>query len=136
VNDLLADTHIAVWCLFEPARLSAAALQALHDTQTTGGRILVSAITLIEATYLAEKGRLAPAVLPGLWSVIADPSMPFDAIPIAADVARTLDRIPRGSVPDMPDRIIAATALAFGIPLASADRRIRALAVPGLTVVW
>jgi hypothetical protein len=29
VNDILADTHVAIWVLFEPVRLSAASLKAL-----------------------------------------------------------------------------------------------------------
>lgn len=136
MNDVLADTHTAIWSLFEPTRLSAAALKALQDAQAAGGRILVSAITPIEATYLTEKGKIAAAVLPGLWTAVGNPTKPFDVLPISADVARVFDKIPRGSVPDMPDRIIAATALAHGLPLVSADRKIRSLSVPGLSVVW
>jgi predicted nucleic acid-binding protein len=37
--------------------------------------------------------------------------------------------IPRADVPDMPDRLIAATATSLGVPLISRDGRIRASAV-------
>lgn len=37
-------------------------------------------------------------------------------------------------VPDMPDRIIAATALHLNLPLLSRDRQIASL--PGIIVVW
>ncbi|MFO0850182.1 MAG: PIN domain-containing protein [Gemmataceae bacterium] len=136
MTDALADTHAAIWALFEPARLSAPGLQALQAAQAAGRRVLVSAITPIEVTYLAEKGRLAAPILPGLWTALSDPAIPFDILPASAEVARALDRIPRATLPDMPDRIIAATALAFGVPLVSADRKTRALSVPGLSVVW
>jgi PIN domain nuclease of toxin-antitoxin system len=42
-------------------------------------------------------------------------------------------QVPRADVPDMPDRIVAATGLYFGIPVISRDRRIRA---SNIQTVW
>lgn len=134
--DLLADTHVIIWALFEPAKLSPAADALIRATQTGGGRILISAVTPIEVTYLVEKGRLAGAILAGIWTAVSDPANPVEILPVSADVARVVGQIPRGTVPDMPDRIVAATALAHAIPLLSADQRVRALSVSGLSVVW
>ena len=39
-----------------------------------------------------------------------------------------MDVVPRDEVPDMPDRIIAATAVAYKLPLVSQDTEIRASA--------
>ncbi len=39
------------------------------------------------------------------------------------DAMRT---IPRADVPDLPDRIVAATGIYFGVPIISRDGRIRA----------
>lgn len=44
-----------------------------------------------------------------------------------------MGRVARAQVPDLPDRIIAATALHLGIPIISRDRKIQA---SGLTTVW
>jgi len=41
-------------------------------------------------------------------------------------VTQALQEIARNDVPDMPDRIIAATALCLGLPLISCDGKIRA----------
>jgi len=41
--------------------------------------------------------------------------------------------VPRAEVPDMPDRIIAATALHLGLPLISRDRKIQ---LAGLQTIW
>ena len=40
---------------------------------------------------------------------------------------------PREAVPDMPDRIAAATAMYFGVPVISRDGRIR---TSGVQTVW
>ena len=42
-------------------------------------------------------------------------------------------QVPRAEVPDMPDRMIAATAVYFNVPVISRDRRIRAAT---LKTVW
>ena len=40
-------------------------------------------------------------------------------------VVDAVAHVSRAEVPDMPDRIIAATALALGLPVISRDARIR-----------
>jgi predicted nucleic acid-binding protein len=41
--------------------------------------------------------------------------------------------VARGEVPDLPDHMIAATALYLGVPVVSRDRKIRYSAV---TTIW
>jgi len=41
--------------------------------------------------------------------------------------------IPRSSVPDLPNRVIVATALALGLPLVIRDGKIR---VSGIETIW
>jgi PIN domain nuclease of toxin-antitoxin system len=133
MNDILADTHTILWSLFEPAKLSAPAVQALSNSQAAGGRILICTITLIEVQYLVDKGKIAPAMLAGLWATLADPNDPLAALPLTEDVARVLDQIPRVTVPDMPDRIIAATAVAHQLTLVTADAKLRAAPI---ATIW
>jgi predicted nucleic acid-binding protein len=45
------------------------------------------------------------------------------------DVALSVGRVVHDEVPDMPDRIIAGTALYFGVPVISRDRKIKASSV-------
>jgi predicted nucleic acid-binding protein len=40
-------------------------------------------------------------------------------------IAQALKQIERTQIPDLPDRIIAATALHLGLPLISRDRKIQ-----------
>src|SRR5688500_10723149 len=111
MNDILADTQAVVWYLANPSLLSSAADQALTAAEAAGGRIFISTISLIEVRYLVEKGKLAAAVWTSLWVAVTDPARPLASVPVSEAVASVLDQIPRGVVPDMPDRIIAATAL-------------------------
>jgi predicted nucleic acid-binding protein len=48
-------------------------------------------------------------------------------------VVDAVARVDRDSVPDMPDRIIAATALYLGLALVTRDRKIRAA---DLDTIW
>ena len=54
-------------------------------------------------------------------------------VPLDRYVAQALNHVARTEVPDMPDRIIAATALYLGIPLISRDGRIE---TSSLTTIW
>jgi predicted nucleic acid-binding protein len=54
-------------------------------------------------------------------------------IPFDRNVARMLANIERSQVPDLPDRIIAATALCVGLPLISRDRKIQHA---GIEIIW
>ena len=46
--------------------------------------------------------------------------------PFNAEIVEAMGQVPRDQVPDMPDRIIAATAVYFGVPVISRDGKIRA----------
>jgi PIN domain nuclease of toxin-antitoxin system len=50
-------------------------------------------------------------------------------IPINVSIVQTMTRIARDAIADMPDRIIAATALHLQVPLISRDATIQASSV-------
>jgi predicted nucleic acid-binding protein len=45
---------------------------------------------------------------------------------ITAAIVQAMRRVSRTEVPDMPDRVVPATAVYFDVPVISRDRRIRA----------
>jgi PIN domain nuclease of toxin-antitoxin system len=124
-----ADTHAAQWFLENDSRLSAAAAAALDE----GERILLPSICLVEIFYLAEKGRLDPAVVPRILAELENPATKLHLAPLDLGVVLSLQDISRLQVPDMPDRIIAATALYYRVPLVTCDRKIRACGIP---TIW
>lgn len=133
MSAVVADTHIAIWYLATPDRLSPDALAALDEADATGGPIYVASISVVEVAYLIEKGRLPEVVFERLIGELSRPDSGLVVVPLDLPVAQALRRIPRAVVPEMPDRIIAATALYLGLPLVTRDLRIRSA---DITTIW
>lgn len=123
---VVADTHAAVWYLTNSPRLSSAAAKALDDASAAGDSILIPSISLVERTCLVEKGRVPAEARKRLVDALAEPGGPYELAPLDGHVAAAVELIDRSLVPDMPDRIIAATALSSRAVLVSRDGKIRA----------
>jgi PIN domain nuclease of toxin-antitoxin system len=124
----VADTHAMIWYVWSDPRMSPAARAAFDDAAASGDRIGVSSISLVEIIYLIEKRRVDPSTLQRILTLIALGTLLAEVF-VDRDVANALATLPRDQVPDMPDRIIAATALHLGVPLISRDGKIRASSV-------
>lgn len=131
---VVIDTHILIWYLFEPNRLSDIAVKTLDDAVNTNSSIYVSTISIIEITYLVEKRRIASEVLTRVKNAIANPYVNLFEVPIDSNIANTVSEIDRLIVPEMPDRIIATTALYLQLPLITRDLKIKNLS--NINVIW
>lgn len=123
---VVADTHAIVWYLTNSPRLSPVAAKAFDDASAAGDSILIPSISLVELTYLVEKGRVPAEARKRLVDALAQPGGPYELAPLDGRVAAAVELIDRSVVPDMPDRIIAATALSARAALVSRDGKIRA----------
>ncbi|MGH2353749.1 MAG: type II toxin-antitoxin system VapC family toxin [Chloroflexota bacterium] len=129
----LADTHAAIWYLFRDPRLSQTARNHMLGVAAAGHEVGISAITFTEVVYLQEKGRLGPDTLTALLAALRLPDPLLVEVPVTHEIAEAMSLIDRTSVPDLPDRIIAATALHLGVPLLSRDRKIR---LSSVATIW
>jgi len=129
----VADTHAFIWYLVGDKRLSDRARSAIDDAAGAGDTIAVSAISLVEAIYLAEKGHVPPETIPRLLAELGKVDGVF--VEAAADhrIVAPMQQVAWAQVPDMPDRIVAATALYLGVPVISRDSRIQA---SGIETIW
>lgn len=123
---VLLDTHAVIWLLNADKRLSPSALQTINATGQRGLQVAISAISLVETAYLEEKGRVPEGTLTGILSLLDAPDALIEEIPVSRQIIAALLTIARDEVPDMPDRVIAATALWLGIPLISRDSKTQA----------
>jgi PIN domain nuclease of toxin-antitoxin system len=129
----VADTHAVIWYLYDDPRLSATARTVIEEAVAAGDQIGFSTITLAEIIYLGEKGRLHPDVFGRLIGALDQPSAVLRELPFDRAVAAAMPTIARDRVPDLPDRIIAATAQLHDVPLISRDRQIT---LAGLSTIW
>ena len=121
----IADTHTTIWYLFSDLRLGKAASDFIDSAIAKGDHIGVSAISIAEMIYLVEKGRIPANAVRDLQDATANPKAVLHYVPLDEHVAMKIAEIRRQDLPDLPDRVVAATALFYGVPVLSRDGRIR-----------
>lgn len=117
---LLLDTHIWLWSLLEPARLSPRVLDLLRAESS---ELWLSSISIWELMVLVEKGRIELVDDVELWLDRAFDAAPLREAPVSHAIVRTLGSI-QTSHPDPADRFLAATAAALDLHLVTADARL------------
>ncbi len=133
MTGVVTDTHSLIWYLEHSARLSKHAFREMQAAVAAGSPIHVPSICLVELSYLVEKGRLPEIAVDRVYGHLKQPGSGLAISPLDENIVQAMRKIPRGLVPDMPDRIIAATALHLDLPLVTRDGRIHA---SGIQVVW
>jgi PIN domain nuclease of toxin-antitoxin system len=119
---ILVDSHVALWWLDDPARLSRAAHDAIADP---GNEVFLSAASVWELALKITRGKL---VMPdGFVDVLAEDG--FESLPVAAVHALAAAQLPAHHG-DPFDRMLVAQALAEGLVLATRDRILAHYDVP------
>ncbi len=126
---LLLDTHIWVWSVLEPERLSARVVRKLTNP---ANEIWLSAVSVWELRLLHDKGRVK--LIPDAVSWINDNlgRLKIREAPLTFEVALAMSSL---NMPhnDPADGFIAATAKVFGLTLVTADEVLAK--VPGIDVL-
>ncbi|MBA3583431.1 MAG: type II toxin-antitoxin system VapC family toxin [Gemmatimonadetes bacterium] len=119
---LLLDTHIWVWSLDEPGRLSVRVAEALGSSEN---EVWLSPISVWEVLLLAQKGRLVLEPEPYQWIRRAlGASAPREAA-LNYHVAIRSREI-RLDLEDPADRFLVATAELYQLTLVTEDERLLA----------
>jgi len=80
-----------------------------------------------------EKGRVSPEMKSMLDEALKAGESGLVLADLNMEVVDQIANVMRDDIPDLPDRIIAATALALNLPLISRDRKI---VLSGLETIW
>lgn len=129
---IVVDTHTVVWYLLKSSRLSKNAYEAM-DNVGEPENIVVPSVSLVEIIYLVEKSRIDKRAYGLLLEVLNDSRTGWILYPLDLGVAEAVSSVSRERVPDMPDRIIAATAAHLGLPLVTRDSRLHE---SGIKTIW
>ena len=129
----VTDTHALIWSLQNDPQLGLQARQIFVAAGRGETLIYVPTICVVEMVYLQEKRRIPRGLITQSDNLLYLGVTGLLLQELTGDIANATSRVSRAEVPDMPDRIIAATALHLGVPLISRDRRISLSAV---ATVW
>jgi PIN domain nuclease of toxin-antitoxin system len=128
---LLLDTHVWLWRLLDPDRISADAEAAIADPDN---ELLLSPISTWEALVLARKGRVSLAPAPAEWVLDALRRTALAAVPLTHGIAMRSEDLEGFGSEDPADRFLVATALEHDLALVTADAAMRAF--EPVSTVW
>ena len=118
----VSDTQCIIWYFTEDERRMPKAARAAFKAVGDGtAQILVPSIVLVEALFLAERQRVPRAILDELMALSDAPTSSICVVPLDLAVARAVSDFGPAAVPELADRIIAATARALNLPLLTTD---------------
>lgn len=130
MTTVLLDTHVLVWFVSEPRRLSRAALRATRSADT----LAVAGVTWYEVAWLAEHGRMRLTIPTRSW--LEQVSERVLTIGLTPAIAMTAVGLSDGFPGDPADRQIYATAIERGWRLITKDERLHRHPFPRPVTLW
>lgn len=118
---LLLDTHIWIWRLAEPKRLSPRVHRELKDK---ANELWLSPVSTWEALLLQSKGRIR--VRGNVRDWVTNAAMHMQEAPLTHEIVVAAEELPLPHQ-DPADRFLAATADVLGLTLVTADHRLLGL---------
>ena len=130
---ILLDTHVLVWMVSDSSRLSRAAARELRKAEQKGDMAIAS-ITLWELAMLYHHGRLRTSgSIESAIRMILEKSR-VQVLEVNPEIAALTTTFPDSFPKDPGDRLIGATARAYGLTLVTQDDRI--LSSPLIRSIW
>ncbi|HEV2386223.1 MAG TPA: type II toxin-antitoxin system VapC family toxin [Candidatus Acidoferrales bacterium] len=118
---LLLDTHIWLWSLAEPKRLSR---RVQHELRDANNELWLSPVSTWEALLLHANGRIR--LQDDLQDWVVNATAHFREAPLTHEIVVAAHELP---LPDQDpaDRLLTATAGTLGLTLVTADDRLLGL---------
>jgi PIN domain nuclease of toxin-antitoxin system len=126
---LLLDTHIWLWIVLDPTRLSRRVARALDDAEN---QLWLSPISVWELLMLTQKGRIQLNEDAVTWTRRTLEKLQLHEAPLTTEVALETSVLSLQHS-DPSDRLIAASAKVFDLTLVTADEKL--IAAPGIQVL-
>lgn len=117
---LLLDTHILLWAVIEPRRLTPR-VRRLLDNETT--ELWISPVTAWELLLLIEGGRIRLDMPFEQWLADVRSKLALHEAPLTHEVVLAARDV-RITHADPADRLLAATARYYELRLVTADERL------------
>jgi PIN domain nuclease of toxin-antitoxin system len=133
MSGFLVDTHILLWALFEPEKLSPTARQLLSDMDNP---VHVSAISLWEIFLKYALGKLHLEDCNPEQLLDAAVKMGVAPLPLAVDEAASFHQLPKLTHKDPFDRMLVRQAIFRGLTLISRDSALVEYRKFGLELVF
>lgn len=119
-KNYVTDTHSLVWYFTESPRLSRRAARIFEKT-VKAGAIIIPTVVLAEVMYITKKGRITISFAETMAKI--EESENFEIAPLDLEIIKIADQIEYDL--EMHDRLIAATALFFDVPVITKDEVIK-----------
>jgi PIN domain nuclease of toxin-antitoxin system len=126
---LLLDTHIWIWSVLDPTRLSQRIARAIDKAEN---ELWLSPISVWELFRLTQKGRVQLNEDTLSWTRRTVEQLQLHEAPLTFDVALETCAL-NLTHSDPSDRLIAASAKVFDLTLLTADEKL--IAAPGIKVL-
>lgn len=131
--NFLLDTHVFLWTVFKPDKLSEKARRIIEDPDNL---IYVSTVTYWEISLKYALGKLLLTnVLPEALPDISR-KMDFETLSLDEQTASTFYKLPRNIHKDPFDRLVVWQAISQNIVLITKDRKLNAYKKLGLQTLW
>jgi len=130
---ILLDTHVWVWWLAQPERLSKAARQVI-ERNLSARKVGISSFSAWELTLLVQRKRLELSIDLSEWIAETERIEGVTFHPVNNSIALQSVNLPGTFHPDPADRILVATARHLGATMITGDAKIHGY--PHVKTLW
>lgn len=123
---VVADTHAVIWYFSSNKRLSNKGRNFFEQAQSGQKQVVIPSIVLVETIFLMQRARVNEAVIKDLLTLSESPLDGIYIYPLNKAVVAALNHFGPAAIPELADRIVAATALHLNFPVLTADSEISA----------